>query len=356
MSVRIETSKHTRKAGLPPGTLVHTGEESSKSIRLSLMDYDSHELREIENADLDQCLAMKDSPSVSWINIDGVHDVKALRIIGKGFGLHPLVMEDILNTSQRPKLEDYGDYLYLVFEMLSIGDDRVCGEQVSLVLGKNYILSFQEADKPGDVFTPIRSRLRTGAGRIRKRGADFLAYSLLDAVVDNYFIVLEQLGDRIETLEDRLLDHPQPSVLQDFHGLRGQLILLRRSVWPLREVVSTLKRGETDLVTEVMGVYLRDLYDHVVHVIDTAETLREMLSAMLEMYLSSVSYRMGEVMKVLTVIATVFIPLTFLVGVYGMNFAYMPELHWRFAYPVLWLVMLTVAGLMFAYFRRKRWM
>jgi magnesium transporter len=350
------TSRHSKKAGLPPGSLVHIGDIISGTPRITLIEYDESRIAERAiDRQLDQ-LTLKQAPTVSWINVDGVHDVDILRALGERFALHPLVLEDILNTEQRPKLEDYGDYLYIVVKMFSCNGQSTTIEQVSLILGKNYLLSFQEQGKPGDVFDPIRLRIRSGAGRIRKAGADFLAYSLLDVIVDNYFILLERFGDRIESLEEELIDKPTPKTINTIYRLKREMIFLRRSVWPLREVINGLQRGESTLITPSTQVYLRDVYDHTVHVIDTMETLRDVLSGMIDIYLSSISYRMNEVMKVLTIVSTVFIPLTFIVGVYGMNFEYLPELKWRWAYPALWVIMLGIAIGMLVYFKRKKWL
>lgn len=354
--MRRVTTRQARKAGLPPGTPVHIGDAAAGKTGATAITYDEAGVRETGIADIGGCAALKDQAGVCWINFDGIHEVGLLQRLGQDFGLHSLVLEDIANTEQRPKLEDYGDYLYLVVKMLSMNGEAFTVEQVSLVLGKTYLLSFQEQGKPGDVFDPIRARLRSGAGRIRTRGPDFLAYSLIDAVVDQYFVILERLGERIEALEDELLHQPSPATLGEIHRLRREVIFLRRSVWPLREGLSGLRRGDSALVLPGTGVYLQDLYDHTIQVIDTVETLRDMLQGMLDTYLSSVSYRMNEVMKVLTIIATVFIPLTFIVGVYGMNFDYFPELHWPWAYPVLWVIMIGIAAFMIAFFKRRKWM
>ena len=260
--------------------------------------------------------------------------VRSSRSWGSATDFHPLVLEDILNTDQRPKMEEYGDYLYIVLKMLHDKGkgNQIEAEQVSLVLGPNFVFSFQESG--GDVFDQIRERLRTGKGRLRKMGADYLAYTLVDAIVDYYFVILEKLGERIELLEEELVAHPRTETLKEIHTLKREMIFLRKAVWPLREVISGLQRGESPLVQKTTGIYLRDVYDHTIQVIDTIETFRDMLSGVLDIYLSSVSNRLNPVMKVLTIIATVFMPLTFLAGVYGMNFKYMPELEWRWGYPV----------------------
>jgi magnesium transporter len=293
---------------------------------------------------------------VTWINIDGVHDVEVIEKIGRHFDIHPLVLEDILHTGQRPKMENFESYLFIVIRMLYYDDEKheTTSEQVSLLVGKNFVISFQEM--VGDVFDNVRDRIRGGKARIVKEGADYLAYSLLDTIVDSYFSILEKTGDRIEILEEKLISDPSPETLSIIQKIKREMIFLRRSVWPLREVISSLERDESEIIHESTHVYLRDVYDHTIQVIDTVEALRDMIAGMLDIYLSSVSNRMNEVMKVLTIIATIFIPLTFIAGVYGMNFEFMPELKMRWSYPVVWMVMGVVGILMLGYFKRKRWL
>jgi len=320
------------------------------------MDYDEAHFQEKETKTIEECLLFKDKPTVTWINIDGLHQVEILERLGECYGLHPLVLEDILDTDQRPKMEDYGEYLFIVLRMLNYNDksSEIEAEQISLILGTNFVLSFQE--KEGDTFNPIRERIRNSKGRIRRMGADYLSYSLLDSIVDNYFIILEKLGEKIEFLEDELVTRPTPETLQIIHHLKREMIYLRKAVWPLREVIGSLERGEPPLVKETIRVYLRDVYDHTIQVIDTIETFRDMVSGMLDIYLSSISNRLNAVMKVLTIIATIFMPLTFLAGIYGMNFKYMPELEWRWSYPVVWLIMVGIGVSMLLYFRKKKWL
>jgi magnesium transporter len=344
------------KVGLPPGTLLHIGEKKTEKIKITVIDYDSKNFQEKEVHKIEECFPFKDKPTVTWINIDGLQEVGVVEKIGTHFGVHPLILEDILHTGQRPKAEDLGDYLFIVLKMIyhDENEDEIMGEQVSLILGQNYVISFQERE--GDIFNPIRERIRNGKGRIRKGGADYLAHALIDAIVDHYFVILEKLGEKIEFLEEELVTNPTPETLQVIHTLKRNLIFLRKSVWPLREVISGLERGESPLITEPTGIYLRDVYDHTIQVIDTIETFRDMVSGMLDIYLSSVSNRMNEVMKVLTIIATIFIPLTFIAGIYGMNFKFMPELEWHWGYPMLLIIMLLLVGFMLMYFRRKKWL
>ncbi|MBA4349396.1 MAG: magnesium and cobalt transport protein CorA [Thermodesulfovibrio sp.] len=349
--------ERSKKAGLPPGTLIHIGEKKTGEARINIIDYDGTHLQEKEIKKLDECIQYKDKPTVTWINVDGIHQVEILEKLGDCFGLHPLVLEDILNTDQRPKMEDYGDYIYTVLKMIYYDDKNngIVTEQVSIILGQNFVISFQEGID-GDVFNSVRERIRSEKSRIRRMGADYLAYSLLDSVVDNYFIVLERLGEKIEFLEDELVNNPTPKTLQIIHDLKREMIFLRKSVWPLREVINALERGESPMVKDATRIYLKDVYDHTIQVIDTVETFRDMLSGILDIYLSSISNRLNSVMKVLTIIATIFMPLTFLAGVYGMNFKYMPELEWHWGYPLILLVMVTIALSMLIYFKIKKWM
>lgn len=344
------------KKGLPPGTLVHIGSPSSAKVSINIIDYDEQSLNESRIVEPHDCCNRRSAERVTWIDVDGIHDVAVVQSLGEQLGLHPLVMEDILNTAQRPKQEDYGHYLYIVMKMLRWDDEhaRLDVEQVSLVLGRGYVISFQE--RPGDVFEPVRQRLRTNKGRVRRMGADYLAYSLLDAVVDGYFSVLEQLGDRIEALQENIIQSPQPELMHDLHDLKRDGLLLRRSIWPMRELLSSLWRGESSLIERDIGIYLRDVYDHSVGAMDTLETFREMLSGLHDTYLSGLSHRMNEVMKVLTIIATLFIPVTFISGVYGMNFQHMPELAQPWAYPAALGLMGGVMIGMVIYFRRKKWL
>jgi len=349
--------KRSKKAGLPPGTLVHIGEKGVGEPKVTLIDYDEANFEEREVKAAEECFPFKEKPTVTWINVEGVHQIEVIEKLGHCFELHPLVLEDILNTDQRPKMEVYGDYIYIVLKMLHEGDGNrpVEAEQVSLILGSNFVISFQEG-KEGDVFNPVRERVRTGKGLIRKMGPDYLAYSLLDTIVDNYFLILESVGEKVELLEEELMAHPTTTTLQEIQRLKNEMIFLRRAVWPLREVVSGLGRKESPLVKETTEIYLRDVYDHTVQVMDTIEIYREMLSGMLDIYLSSVSNRLNSVMKVLTIIATIFMPLTFIAGIYGMNFKYLPELEWRWGYLAVWLVFVVVGVSMLIYFRKRKWL
>ncbi len=346
--------KRSKKTGLPPGTLIHIGERKTEKTRITIIDYDETQFEEKQAKRIEECFPFKDKPTVTWINIDGIHEVEIIEKLGSHFGLHPLLLEDILNTEQRPKMEDFGDYIFVVLKMLYHDEAEIEAEQVSLILGSNFVISFQERE--GDVFDPIRERIRQGKGRIRKAGADYLAYALLDAIVDNCFLILETLGERIEDTEQQLATNPIPETLQLIRKLKKGMIFLRKAIWPLREVVSGLERCESVLIHESTGAYLRDVYDHTIQVIDTVESFRDMVSGMLDIYLSSISNKMNEVMKVLTIFAVIFIPLTFVAGIYGMNFRFMPELGWQWGYPMILIVMASIAAGMLGYFRRKRWL
>ena len=346
--------RRSKKAGLPPGSLVLIGDEPDENFRITALDYDGDSCTEKRNPDLETCLVMKGTDAVTWIHVEGLR-VDIVKRLSEAFDLHPLVQEDILNTDQRPKVEDYGEYIYLVLKMFGPGGNgpETLAEQVSIVLGPRYVLSFCE--RQTTAFDPLRERIKAGSGRIRKLGPDYLAYSLMDAVVDGYFGVLESTGEVVDTLEEKLVTTPGPEILRSVYKEKRNLIFLRRSVWPLREVVSALARSESPLVQEGTKIYLRDVYDHTIQVIDIIETFRDMTSGMLDMYLSSVSNRMNEIMKVLTIMSTLFIPLTFIVGLYGMNFEFMPELKWRFGYPFALGIMIFTVGGMLLFFRRKRW-
>jgi magnesium transporter len=348
--------KASNKIGLPPGTLVHIGERKVEKTRITILDYDAGQFQEEEVETAEECFPFKDKPTVTWINIDGIHEVEVIEKIGRHFNIHPLILEDILHTGQRPKMEDFEDYIFVVVKMLYYDDEahEITSEQVSLILGSNFVISLQERE--GDVFDPVRERIRKAKGRIRRLKADYLAYALIDTIVDHYFVVLEKIGERIEDMEEELITNPKPETLQNIHNLKRELIFLRKSVWPLREVISGLERGDSSLIDESTGIYFRDVYDHTISVADTVETFRDMVSGMLDTYLSSVSNKMNEVMKVLTIIATIFIPLTFVAGIYGMNFEFMPELKWHWGYFAALAVMVVVAIVMVIYFRRKTWL
>ena len=341
--------------GLPPGSLIHIGERKRETTIMELIEYceDSFEKREFGLDNLSQLDFKKET--VKWINVEGLHEVNILAKIGEVFSIHSLVLEDILNTDQRPKIEIYDQYLYISAKMLfyntALSEFNI--EQISFILGSNYIISFSERDT--NVFEPVIRRLQQSLSRIRKLGADYLAYCLLDVIVDDYFNVLENLSEEIEEVEDETVIHTTNNTLRTIHKLKRQVLFLHKSVWPLRDVLASLERGDCPLIKASTEIYLRDLYDHVVQIMDTTETLRDILSSMMDIYLSSSSNRMNEIMKVLTIISTVFMPLSFIVGVYGMNIKNIPELNWTWMYPALWLGMISISGAMLYYFKKKKW-
>ncbi|MBN1220237.1 MAG: magnesium/cobalt transporter CorA [Anaerolineae bacterium] len=346
-----------KQVELSSGVSIQTTASKSEETKIVLWTYDESQLQEQEIQALEEVLPVKDGHKVIWINFDGLSETAVLEQLGQMFDLHLLVLEDVLDANQRPKLEDYDDYLYLVVKMLYYADvqrSQVVVEQVSLIIGSNLVISLQDAG--GDVFDPIRRQLRNPGSRLRKAGADYLAYTLLDAIVDHYFVVLDKLAEDIEEIEEELVENPTSQTLETIYNLKRELIFLHKSVWPLREVLYRLTRGESPLFTEQSRIYLRDVYDHAVQVIDLAEIYRELITGMLDIYLSSVSNRLNTIMKVLTIIATIFIPMSFLTSVYGMNFKYMPELEWRWGYLCVWLVLITLSGLMLFYFRKKKWL
>lgn len=355
-----KTSKFVKrlseKAGMSPGTLVHVGEKKIDKVQIRLTNYDQDRFEEKELNRIEDSFIYRDTPLVSWINIDGLHEIELIEKIGTHFSIHPLILEDIVNTGQRPKVEDFDDYIYLVFKMLKFDEktNHIASEQVSFILGSHYLISFQEAE--GDVFNFVRERIRKGRGRIRKSGPDYLAYALIDAVVDHYFFILEKVGEKIEQIEEKVQSDPAMEILQNIHDLKREIIYFRKQVWPVREVLSALHKTESDLVQDANKVFISDVYDHTIQVIDTIESFRDIISGMMDLYLSTVSNRMNEVMKVLTIMATIFIPLTFVAGIYGMNFKFMPELEWKWSYPVLWVLLVIIFFGMIYNFKRKKWL
>ena len=348
--------KTSAKKGLHPGSLIHIGVQKVDKVRIRVIEFDSDHIDEHEFENVEECFRFRDLPSVSWINIDGLHDVEVLRKLGDHFGIHNLVLEDILNTDLRPAIEDYDDYLYTVLKMLYYDENKnvIIEEQLSLVLFKHVVITFQE--RVGDTFEPVRERLRQCKGRIRQAGADYLAYALIDSVLDSYFLVLEKVGECIEELEEELMNKVSNNTLRKIHSLKREVVLIRKFMWPVRELIYEFERSESPLVDKSTSLYLRDLYSHAVHLIDTLETYREMVSGMLDTYLSISGNKMNEVMKTLTIMASIFIPLTFIAGIYGMNFKSMPELNANWGYPLVLIIMAAVVVIMIFYFKRKGWL
>ena len=357
---RMTIGKRYHPPGTAPGTLRAPDTPPAGPIRVTVIDYGPDHLDEKEIESVEELAPYRDSPTVTWINVEGLHDVPFLEGLGKLFGFHPLALEDVLNCGQRPKLEDYGDYHFLVLKSLLLEEDGLQVEQISFFLSGNYIITLQEV--PGDSFERVRERIRQDkGGQIRKLGPDYLMYALVDALMDEFFPVLERYGERIEELEDEVVLRPSPATLSQVHRIKRDLLELRRTAWPEREVLSSLQREEAHLVRPETRVFLRDCYDHAVQVIDMIETYRDLATGMLDVYLSSTSNRLNEVMKVLTIISTIFIPLNFIAGVYGMNFdrqaspLNMPELGWYYGYPAVLTLMAIAGGLMALYFKRKGW-
>lgn len=348
-----EASKQAQKTGQPPGTLMYTGKEKAVKSSVTVFIYNDCEMHETTGPQLPPSLPTLD---MTWINIDGLNDTALIDQITARYQLHPLTVEDILNVQQRSKVEEFDHYLFITLRVL-FWDAVVhtfSTEQLSLIVGQDFVLSFQE--KSSGLFNIIYERLRAdGAQRLRQHGSDYLAYRLIDVVVDQYFIVLEGLGDRIEDLEERIIANPSSKNSRMLYHLKRQILMLRKAVWPTREAISHLLQVERDIITPFTRLYLRDVYDHTIQAIDSLETFRDMLASILDVYLSSISNRMNEVMKVLTIIATIFIPITFIASVFGMNFKYMPELEWRFGYHIALGIMFFIALIMLYFFHRKKW-
>jgi magnesium transporter len=344
-----------KKIGLPPGSLVHVGRKKVEIPLLSVIDFDPEKLEKRTGLTIDDCMELKKTSTVSWINLNGIHDVSLVRALGEALDIHALALEDILNTQHQPKFEEFENNLLIILKMLKFNPEKLSVEKehLCLVVGEHYVLSFQEEE--GDVFDGVRKRLEKKSGRIRTRGPDYIAYALIDSVVDSYYFILEAMGDQITILEEQLVDNPNRETLAKVHHFRNETLMLRKMVWPVREMLGSLLREDVPLIKESTIPYLRDLYDHALQVLENIETMRETLSSLHDLYLSSISHRMNEVMKILTVMATIFIPLTFIAGIYGMNFENMPELKWEWGYPVVWLVMLGCLGGMLLFFKKKDW-
>jgi len=349
--------KQSHKAGLPPGTLLHIGELKSSTSIVTVCGFGEDVYWEKRTDSLEECRKiLEEGAPVLWVNIDGLARIDLLQEIGSFFNLHPLTIEDILDTGQRPKQEDYEGYTYFACRALSLAErtGAIESEQVSLIIGNSYVLSVSERET--DIFTTMRKRLKMNKGDVRLKGTDYLAYSLLDIIVDHYFVVLEKTGERLEILEESILLKPDHITLQTIHSLKREMIAMRQAAWPLREAIIGLEQSGTVFVDPAVALHLRDVYSHVVQIIDTIEIYREMLSGMLEIYLSSVNNRLNEVMKVLTIFAAIFIPLTLISGIYGMNFRFMPELEWFYGYPFALGLMAVTAIVLLGYFRRKKWL
>lgn len=340
---------------MPPGTLLQGSSMRNEKVKITLIGYDQESWVEEEFFDVEDLLKYKRITGIRWIHITGIHAVPIIEKIGIKYNIHPLIMEDIINPNQRPKLEEGKEYVYVVLKMIHYLEQsqKIDFEQFSMVVGNDYIISFQETDN--QIFQQIKDRITKVNGKIRTKGADYLAYALIDCVVDHYYLTLEYLGEKIESLEEQLMSYPGANVLQEIHSLKNEMLFIRKAIWPLREIINSLSRGDSALFSQDTLVYIRDVYDHIIQIMDTIEMYRDMVTGMFDIYISSVSYKLNEVMKVLTIIATLFIPLTFIVGLYGMNFKYMPELEWEWGYPAVLVLMLFISSSMIVYFRKKKW-
>jgi len=347
--------RQSEKSGQAPGTLFHVGRRRSEKTTIRIIEYDAHGMEEHDSSNYSEFQLREKKHANIWINIDGLNEIEPINWIGNAFHIHALVLEDILNTAQRPKIENFDEYLFITIKMMGYDEttDDLSPHQISLVLGSDFILSFHEGGD--DPFNQLRHRMNAAGSRTRLSGTDYLAYCMVDIVVDNYFAILDQLGERIDVLEEEVVRNPQAKTLTFIHKVKKDLIFLRRSVWPLREIVNRLINDDSPLINDSTRPYLRDVFDHTIHAVDTLETYRDIVSGMLDIYLSSMSNKLNEIMKVLTIIATIFIPLTFLVGWYGMNFKNMPELDSPWGYPLVILAAIIIAVSMLLFFRRKKW-
>ncbi|MBI2335666.1 MAG: magnesium/cobalt transporter CorA [Deltaproteobacteria bacterium] len=350
----LKLKRYSQKSGLPPGSLIHVGERKTDEVSLQIFQFNEGELHEQEFKELKGLPSSTRENYITWVNMNGLHQVDFIKNIGEAYGLHPLLLEDILHTNQRPKIEEFGDYIYVVLSSFKDIGKVLEAEQISLILGNGYVLSFQE--KAGDEFDRIRDRIRKNNIKIRKLKADYLFYNLLDSIVDQYFIVLEDLHEKIDQIQQEVLTQPEDTLSQDIHEYRQDIFTFRRAVWPLLQVIERLQKSDSTLIATPTRVYLRDVHDHLLQISDGIETMAEMLTAIIDTYFSFMNRKMNEVIKILTLFTALFMPLTFIVGVYGMNFKNMPELNWPWGYFGIWGIILAVAGGMFIYFRRKKWL
>ncbi|MDT0554950.1 magnesium/cobalt transporter CorA [Patiriisocius hiemis] len=339
-----------------PGAVTYKGTKTSQVTKLEIIDFSKDHYNQFDTSNIEDAFKFKSTDNVTWINVNGLSNTKEIERLGEYYNLHPLIQEDIVTTNQRPKMDEYDDYLFIVFKMLHYNEEGVfVNEHVSMTMGKGYVATFQEAD--GDVFDSVRERLANSKGKIRANGSDYLMFALLDAVVDNYFSVIEILTVKIEQIEDELFEgSPEDDLIQEIQKLKKEILRIRRAVVPLREVINRLEKTETPLIEERTQNYIRDLYDHIIQVSESVEIYRDMIWGLMDMYMTTISNKMNEVMKVLTIMASIFIPLTFMAGIYGMNFEYIPELQFKYGYFVLWGAMILVFFAMLYYFKRKKWL
>lgn len=349
--------KKSRPVGLPPGSLLYTESETGveRKIRLSIIEYTDEKFIEKEDAAVEECIEHIDTPAMTWIQVYGVSDPNMISSIGKRFKLHALFLEDIVTTTQRSKLDIYQDQVFIVVRFLQYEEKTktLKDEQVSIVFGPNYLISFLEGQE--DIFKPVKERLSQESNRIRKQGSDYLAYTLLDTIVDYYFVVLEKVDIHLDQFEDELMNFPKPNTMHKIQHAKRDMIILRKAIWPMRDVINRFIRLESPLISSTTHIYLQDLHDHTVQTIDIIESFRDVVAGMLDIYLSNINIRTNEIMKVLTIVSTIFVPLTFICSLYGMNFEYMPELHYHWAYPIVLCIMTITAIAMLVFFRRKNW-
>lgn len=349
-------SSASKKAGLPPGSLVHVGEVMETEVRITIVDYNKDVIEEQTVESVEQILQCREKDTVTWVNIEGLGNIELVGAIGEAFNIHPLVLEDILNTHQRPKLEEYDDYLYCVLKGISLAENgfSVEYEQISMLILNDFVFTFKE--KQDELFEPVRRRLRSSKGHFRSQGADYLAYVILDTIVDSYFTLQDSLDDIVDSVEEELLTEPTPKTLGTIQSVKRELIIIRRTISPLREMLNAILRSESPLIEEKSLIYFRDISDHVLRISESIESSRDMIAGLLDIYITTISNKMNEIMKVLTVFASIFIPLTFIAGIYGMNFEYMPELKWKWAYPALWMAFIAIPVILLVYFKKKKWL
>ena len=346
----------SKKTGLPPGTMVHVGEDSAVETVISIIDYDKDNFAQTKVNSINDILKLRDTNTIKWVNIEGLKNIELIESIGHSFNVHPLVLEDIVNVHQRPKFEEYDNYLFIVLKSISLHSKEfsVSHDQVSILLFNNIVFTLKE--KHDDIFIPLLQRIENSKGKIRAFGSDYLVYTIIDTLVDQNFLILDALDEIVDSVEEELLANTTKETLSSIQKIKRELIYIRKSVSPLREMLTSLLRSESDLISEQIEIYFRDVYDHAIRINESIESYRDMLSGLLDVYMSNVSNKMNEVMKVLTIFAAIFIPLTFIAGLYGMNFQFMPELEWHWGYFTVLLFMALVGASMLVYFRRKRWL
>lgn len=353
---RSQRSRPSRKAGMPPGTIVHVGEENKSDVKISLVHYNADAAEQKIAPSFEACEGYIKKDGIVWIDISGIHDTKVIENVGRLFNLHPLVLEDIPNTELRPRFEEFDDYIFFTLKNLEYSSEarEIKYEQISFVFGKNYVISFQERES--DLFKTITDRLLSGISKARNRGTDYLVYLLIDATVDDYYAIAELVEEKIEVLEDRVLLDSTGKSLSEIQHTKRDLVMLMKSIFPLREAIGKMQRRENPLINESTHVFLNSVYDHAVHIIESIETQRDILSGLMDIYLTNISNRMNSVMKVLTIIATIFIPITFFAGVYGMNFNYFPEIGWKWGYAFFWALCIICVSIMLIFFKKKKWL